>query len=187
MPGVNQIPVRTNIGLGFAKILRSVLRQDPDIIMIGEIRDAETAQVAVQASLTGHLVLSTAHTNSATAAITRLRDLGIEDYLLASSLRAVIAQRLVRKLCPACDSRANCASPCRTSQGHGYSGRTSVYELLEISPRLQKAIAAGTSDLELLGLAKLEGFSSLSEHGQKLIEAGVTSRSEVDRAVAAVE
>lgn len=187
MAGVNQIPVRANIGLDFAKILRSVLRQDPDIIMIGEIRDAETAQVAVQASLTGHLVLSTAHTNSAVSAITRLRDLGIEDYLLASSLRAVVAQRLVRKLCQTCGGHANPASVCPTCQGLGFNGRTAVYELLEISPKLQRAIAENANDLELLGLAKLEGFSSMSEHGGKLVEAGTTSRKEVERAVATVD
>jgi general secretion pathway protein E len=185
--GVNQIPVRTNIGLDFANILRSVLRQDPDIIMIGEIRDAETARIAVQASLTGHLVLSTAHTNSAVTAITRLRDLGIEDYLLASSVRAIIAQRLVRKICSSCGGDELPGLKCRVCQGTGYSGRTSVYEVLEFTPELQRATAAGKDDIELLGVARSKGFVGIAEHGHDLVRAGVTSRAEVNRAVSASE
>src|SRR5205814_3923499 len=110
LAGINQIQVRPQIGLSFASLLRSILRQDPDVIMVGEIRDLETAQIAVQAALTGHLVLSTVHTNSAAATITRLRDMGVEDYLLTAVLRGVLAQRLVRRLCPAC-RRAAPAAP----------------------------------------------------------------------------
>src|SRR5471030_2844217 len=106
MTGINQIQVKPQIGLDFANLLRSILRQDPDVIMIGEIRDLETAQIAVQASLTGHLVLSTLHTNSAAATVTRLRDMGVEDYLLTAVLRGIMAQRLVRRLCPECKRAA---------------------------------------------------------------------------------
>jgi general secretion pathway protein E len=184
--GINQIPVRTNIGLDFASILRSVLRQDPDIIMIGEIRDAETARVAVQASLTGHLVLSTLHTNSAVAAITRLRDLGIENYLLASSVRAIIAQRLVRKICSICEG-ATQESPCVECSGSGYQGRTSIYELLEFSPNLQRATVAGKDDAELLAIARQDNFTTLAECGQSLVHSGITSQAELSRTIVSVE
>jgi general secretion pathway protein E len=183
---INQIPVRTNIGLDFASILRSVLRQDPDIIMIGEIRDAETARVAVQASLTGHLVLSTLHTNSAVAAITRLRDLGIENYLLASSMRAIIAQRLVRKICTVCEGDA-LGSSCAQCNGSGYYGRTSIYELLEFSPHLQRATVAGQDDAELLAIAKQDNFTTLAECGQSLVHSGLTSQAELSRTIVSVE
>ncbi len=185
--GINQIPVRTNIGLDFASILRSVLRQDPDIIMIGEIRDAETARVAVQASLTGHLVLSTVHTNSAVAAITRLRDLGIENYLLASSVRAIIAQRLVRKLCSVCEGASIQGTPCAECHGSGYHGRTSIYELLEFSPNLQRATTAGKDDADLLAIAKHDNFITLAECGRSLVRSGVTSQAELRRTIVAVE
>ena len=185
--GINQIPVRTNIGLDFASILRSVLRQDPDIIMIGEIRDAETARVAVQASLTGHLVLSTVHTNSAVAAITRLRDLGIENYLLASSVRAIIAQRLVRKICSACSSSPVQETTCSQCHGSGYHGRTSIYELLEFSPKLQRATAASKDDAELLAIAKQDNFLTLAESGRLLVRSGVTSEVELSRTIVAAE
>src|SRR6202021_1366499 len=110
LPGINQIQVRSQIGLNFATLLRSILRQDPDVIMIGEIRDLETAQIAVQAALTGHLVLSTVHTNSAAATVTRMRDMGLEDYLMTATLKAVLAQRLVRRLCPGCKAPDPAAS-----------------------------------------------------------------------------
>jgi general secretion pathway protein E len=184
LSGINQIPVRANIGLDFATILRSVLRQDPDVIMVGEIRDAETARVAVQASLTGHLVLSTAHTNSAVAAITRLRDLGIENYLLSSSVRAIIAQRLVRKICGDCSGVTSVRPACDACQGSGYRGRTCVYELLEFTPALQRASAAGQNDIQLLAVARSEGFVGLSEHARSLVQSGVTTSSEANRAVA---
>src|SRR5207237_1215263 len=107
LAGINQIQVKPQIGLNFATLLRSILRHDPDVIMIGEIRDLETAEIAVQAALTGHLVLSTVHTNSAAATVTRLRDMGLEDYLLSATLKGVLAQRLVRRLCPACKAVEN--------------------------------------------------------------------------------
>jgi general secretion pathway protein E len=185
--GINQIPVRTNIGLDFASILRSVLRQDPDIIMIGEIRDAETARVAVQASLTGHLVLSTVHTNSAVAAITRLRDLGLENYLLASSVRAIIAQRLVRKICSACEGTSTQGITCSQCHGSGYHGRTSIYELLEFSRNLQRATAAGKDDSELLAIAGQDNFITLAENGRSLVHSGVTSQAELSRTIVAAD
>src|SRR5262249_51459913 len=145
LDGVNQTHIRPQIGLDFATALRSILRQDPDIIMVGEIRDRETASIAIQASLTGHLVLSTLHTNSAAASIARLLDMGVESYLLASCLRGIMAQRLVRKLCSNCkrpaeqppDGRATEESAflpggCRQCHEIGYAGRTTIYELLEV-------------------------------------------------------
>ncbi len=185
--GINQIPVRANIGLDFATILRSVLRQDPDVIMVGEIRDTETARVAVQASLTGHLVLSTAHTNSAVAAITRLRDLGVENYLLSSSVRAIIAQRLVRKICEVCKGVNSTGSICNACQGAGYRGRTCTYELLEFTPALQRATAVGKDDIELLAVARTENFVELGEHVRSLVQSGLTSSSEANRAVAVTD
>jgi general secretion pathway protein E len=185
--GVNQIPVRNGIGLDFANILRSVLRQDPDIIMIGEIRDAETARIAVQASLTGHLVLSTAHTNSAVATITRLRDLGIENYLLATTVRAIIAQRLVRKICGGCQGKTTSGAACSICQGTGYSGRTCTYEILEFTHELQNATASGKDDIELLKVAQAKEFVDIAQHGEVLVRAGVTSRAEVSRAVTTAE
>jgi general secretion pathway protein E len=185
--GINQILVRTNIGLDFASILRSVLRQDPDIIMIGEIRDAETARVAVQASLTGHLVLSTVHTNSAVAAITRLRDLGIENYLLASSVRAIIAQRLVRKICSVCEGDIPPGNQCAQCNGSGYKGRTSIYELLEFSSHLQRATVEGKDDAELLAIARQANFKTLAECGQSLVRSGITSQAELSRTIVSVE
>ena len=157
MRGINQIQVKPQIGLTFASLLRSILRQDPDVIMVGEIRDLETAQIAVQAALTGHLVLSTLHTNSAAAAVTRLRDMGVEDYLLTAVLRGVLAQRLVRRLCPHCRHagagaaragravRARNSGQCRRAAGQsccshpvgcpacrqtGYRGRAAIAEFL---------------------------------------------------------
>ena len=184
--GISQIPVREAIGLDFATILRSVLRQDPDIVMIGEIRDGETARVAVQASMTGHLVLSTAHTNSAVAALTRLRDLGVEHYLLASSVRAVIAQRLVRRICSECRGQL-AARSCQACGGTGYNGRTTVYELLEVDNTLQQAIADGKNDLDLSNAALAAGFQTLLQHGQQLVADGITSQDEINRVVSVQE
>src|SRR5262249_19878939 len=150
LAGINQIQVQPRIGLTFAHALRSILRQDPDIIMVGEIRDLETAQMAIQASLTGHLVLSTLHTNSAAASITRLMDMGVDDFLLASTLTGVLAQRLVRRLCSRCSAPADTLPPllgrlggrgrdlsglrrkvgCPACRNTGYLGRTTVSELL---------------------------------------------------------
>lgn len=180
--GINQIAVRPQIGLDFAHVLRSVLRQDPDIIMIGEIRDAETAKIAVQASLTGHLVLSTLHTNSAAAAITRLRNLGIDNFLLASSLRGVMAQRLVRKACLVCSkTRITSCSHCSST---GYKGRTVVHELLPVDSQIADAIGKGQSDSDILMLAKRLGMQDLITAGQSLVSRGVTTPDELLRVLA---
>ena len=162
LDGVNQIQVKPQIGLTFAHVLRSVLRQDPDIIMVGEMRDLETAQIAVQAALTGHLVLSTLHTNSAAATVTRLLDMGVEDYLVTSTVNGVLAQRLVRKLCPHCrepyhvaagagerssacrgGGRQRCSiapSGCEQCLGSGYLGRIAVFEFLPLSDAVRMLI-----------------------------------------------
>jgi general secretion pathway protein E len=179
--GINQIAVRPQIGLDFAHVLRSVLRQDPDIIMIGEIRDAETAKIAVQAALTGHLVLSTLHTNSAAAAITRMRNLGIEDYLLASSLRGVLAQRLVRKACTQCHG-----ATCTACGSTGYKGRTVVHELLPVNSKISDAIASGASDATLFSSARQAGMPSLTDAGRTLVSQGVTTSDELLRVLAAL-
>ena len=178
MRGVNQILVRPQIDLTFANILRSVLRQDPDVIMVGEIRDRETAQIAVQAALTGHLVLSTLHTNSAVSTITRMRDLGIDDFLITSSVRAILAQRLVRKLCKLCGGKGQ---NCNNCHGTGYSGRTVVYEILTMSDRIRQAIARIVPEHELEQLAKSEGMISLEACGRTKVQAGETSLSELLR------
>ncbi|MDE2385453.1 MAG: Flp pilus assembly complex ATPase component TadA [Alphaproteobacteria bacterium] len=178
--GINQILVRPQIELSFANILRSVLRQDPDVIMVGEIRDRETAQIAVQAALTGHLVLSTLHTNSAIASITRLRDLGIDDFLLASSLRAVIAQRLVRKTCESC-----AAHGCPACHSTGYSGRTVIAEILPITPALSKAISAGAAENEIEAFARNGEFRTLAQSAEDKRKAGITTQAEILRVLGA--
>ncbi len=200
LKGVNQILVRPGIGLDFAAVLRSVLRQDPDIIMVGEIRDAETARIAVQASLTGHMVLSTLHTNSAASSITRLRDIGIDDFLIVSSLRAIIAQRLVRKLCDAC--KIACAPPpgiaagdrdrfhdpagCPACHGTGYRGRTVIHETLELSGSITRSGLARRSDAELEKIARSEGMTThCSRAGFPRRGDGTTSWQEVLRTVQA--
>lgn len=180
LKGVSQIQVRPEIDLDFAKLLRSILRQDPDIIMVGEIRDGETAKIAVQAALTGHLVLSTLHTNSATSSITRLRNLGIDDHLIGSSLRAVVAQRLVRRLCPNLNKKEHLAH-CTKCGGTGYSGRTVVYEVLEISPTIRAAIVEHESEDEIERKARTMGMKLLSEVGEDRVQERITSREEIGR------
>lgn len=186
--GVSQTQVQPKIGLHFAQALRAILRQDPDILMIGEIRDAETAQIAVQAALTGHLVLATLHTNDAPSAITRLMDMGVEPYLLASTLRAVVAQRLLRRVCHACGSRAASiglwvAHPkgCQTCSHTGYKGRVGVYEFLRCGERVQDAIRDGSSAVDLRRVAKQSGMGSLLEDARRWLQAGVTTEDEIQR------
>ena len=176
LAGIGQTQVNARIDMSFARALRAILRQDPDVIMIGEIRDLETAQIAVQASLTGHLVLATLHTNDSVAAVTRLLDMGIEPFLLSSSVLGILAQRLVRKLCPAC-SGAGCPKCSAT----GYLGRTGVYELLEIDEALRGAIHARESEQRLRELAKSRGFRTLFEDGRRWVESGTTSAEELLR------
>ena len=167
LDGVGQTQVNPKIEMTFARALRAILRQDPDVIMIGEIRDLETAQIAVQASLTGHLVLATLHTNSAAGAVTRLVDMGIEPYLLASTLSGVLAQRLVRKLVP--------------GKRDEFKGRTGIYELLTVDEGLRKSIHDGTAESGIAAMAMNNGMVTLRDDGQRWVDAGVTSREEVMR------
>ena len=158
-PGIGQTQVNPKIDLTFAKALRAILRQDPDVIMIGEIRDYETAQIAIQASLTGHLVLATLHTNDAPSAVTRLIDMGVEPFLLSSSLLGVLAQRLVRKLCPHCKQRRrraaagtrSAASECGNT---GYKGRTGVYELMVVDDKVRALIHSRAAESQIFVAAE---------------------------------
>jgi general secretion pathway protein E len=176
LAGVGQTQVNPKIDLDFAKALRAILRQDPDIIMIGEIRDHETAQIAVQASLTGHLVLATLHTNDAVSAVTRLTDMGIEPFLLSSSLLGVLAQRLVRKTCTACQG-----SGCAVCGHTGYQGRTGIFELLSVDESLRGLIHNRASESDMHRQAQRNGLGSLREDGERLVALGLTSREELLR------
>jgi len=201
IPGINQVQVNPKADLTFSSALRSILRQDPDIIMIGEIRDYETASIAVQASITGHLVVSTLHTNSAAATITRLLDMGVESYLLADSLVGVIAQRLVRKLCPSC-KQAITASPaenlvigkkpddqvtiykpigCPLCSETGYYGRIGVYEIMEVSQALKRQIADKGSTATIQSLAIADGMQTLRSSALSYVLDGTTTISEMMR------
>ncbi len=203
LDGINQIQVKPQIGLGFAEALRSILRQDPDVIMIGEIRDLETARIAVQAALTGHLVLATLHTNSAAAAISRLRDMGIAEYLIAATLVGAVAQRLVRRLCPACarpdaggaslarqlDPGAPAArycmpTGCEACAGIGYRGRTGVIEVLAIDDTTRHLILSQGDERAVEQAAVAAGMRSLRAHGLAKAAAGETSLAEVARVAA---
>jgi general secretion pathway protein E len=199
LKGVNQIQVSEKSGLTFARGLRSILRHDPDVVLIGEIRDEETARIAVQASLTGHLVFSTLHTNDAAGAITRLVDMGVEPYLVASSLEAVLAQRLVRVLCPHCkveDSSEDAdtfkprlglspntviykAVGCRECRQTGYHGRRALFEWMDSSPAIRKLILKSGSTDEIRETARLAGMRTLAEDGRRLVAAGLTTIEEV--------
>jgi len=202
--GINQIQVKPQIGLDFALALRSILRQDPDIIMIGEMRDGETAQIGVQSALTGHLVLSTLHTNTAAAAITRLEDMGVERYLITSSVNGVLAQRLVRKLCKQCrepvkpseealvghglqrflkspDDPVYQAVGCDACKHTGYSGRTGIHELFVLDGAMHEAILGGADATALHAAARRNGMYTLFEDGLRKVAHGVTSMEEVLR------
>ncbi|MEL7487161.1 MAG: GspE/PulE family protein, partial [Pseudomonadota bacterium] len=196
--GVVQTPVRSDIGRGFAENLRSFLRQDPDVIMVGEMRDGETAEIAARAALTGHLVLSTLHTNDAASAVTRLRDMGLEPYLIAATLRGVVAQRLVRRLCPEC--KAPAANPlasleavrqlagvgvefnepvgCDACGGRGYRGRVGVYEIMMIDDEMAQLIVSGADASTLRAAAAGKGMRSLLEDALVKAAKGETSLSE---------
>ncbi len=176
LPGVGQTQVNPRIELTFAKALRAILRQDPDVIMIGEIRDFETAQIAIQASLTGHLVLATLHTNDAPSAITRLIDMGVEPFLLSSSLLGVLAQRLLRRWCAHCHGQG-----CAACHQSGYQGRTGIFELLSADDALRALIHAQASEAELRACAQRNGMQSMREDGERLVAQGVTSREELLR------
>jgi general secretion pathway protein E len=199
--GVNQTQVHPKIDLNFAQCLRSILRQDPDIIMIGEIRDLETAQIAIRSSLTGHLVLSSLHTNDAPSSFSRLRDIGVESYLVAATVKLVIAQRLVRLICPRCKEPVQ-PSPeqielvsivypdaktwtyyagkgCPDCMHTGFRGRTAVFEFLEASDVLREAVAARESDIALRKIALETGMESLAHNGFKKVKEGLTTIGEV--------
>lgn len=206
LPGINQVPVRPAIGLHFANVLRSLLRQDPDILLVGEIRDLETARIAAQASLTGHLLLSTLHTNDAASSITRLIDMGLEEYLVAAVLKGILAQRLVRRLCAAC--RQPCepepglsARPelgllagatlyrpggCDACGGSGYHGRTAIAELLVFDEELARLVLAGADPTDIAAAARASGMIDLRRDGLAKVAAGETSLDEVLRVTGAV-
>jgi type II secretion system protein E len=204
LEGINQIQINPRADLTFASGLRSILRQDPDIIMVGEVRDLETAGIAIRSALTGHLILSTLHTNGALATITRLLDLGIEPYLIANTLKVVIAQRLVRLICHKCKQKYTPAQElleaigigsqkpdtavtffrgagCEHCNNTGYKGRTGIYELLVMSEKMGSLITAGASEEELSKQAKAEGMKTLREDGLDKITKGLTTIEEVLR------
>ena len=176
LAGVGQTQVNAKIDLTFAKALRAILRQDPDVIMIGEIRDFETAQIAIQASLTGHLVLATLHTNDATSAVTRLTDMGVEPFLLSSSLLGVLAQRLVRQLCTHCQG-----SGCDQCGQTGYAGRSGVFELLVTDDAIRAQIHNQASEADIRHAAQAAGMVLMREDGERLVQSGLTSREELIR------
>jgi general secretion pathway protein E len=185
LPGIGQTQVNPRIDMTFARALRAILRQDPDVIMIGEIRDRETAQIAVQASLTGHLVLATLHTNDALSAVTRLLDMGIEPFLLSSTLLGALGQRLLRKLCVECRQEESNgrwrASGCPACATTGYAGRTGAYELLTIDDAVRDAIHARASEKALYEIAAQRGFRSIRDDCDRWLESGTTSAEEVAR------
>ncbi|MGZ8901486.1 MAG: GspE/PulE family protein, partial [Limisphaerales bacterium] len=201
LKGINQIQVSEKAGLTFARGLRAILRHDPDVLLIGEIRDRETAQIAVQASLTGHLVFSTLHTNDAPGALTRLVDMGVEPYLVASSLEAVLAQRLVRVLCSHCKQEDTTpktealkvdmnmahgqkiyrAVGCRECRNTGYHGRRAIFEWMDTTNEVRRLILRNASSGEIGVAARKGGMRPLNEDGWRLIYAGVTTPEEVMR------
>jgi len=197
--GINQTQVRPEIGLTFAKGLRSIVRQDPDVVMIGEIRDLETAEIAVQSSLTGHLVFSTLHTNDALSAVLRMIDIGVERFLIASSLRGILAQRLVRRICPYCKEKRGPISQfldhppagddfelyhgkgCKKCSDTGYSGRIGLYEFLTIDEALSRGISQGLDQADLKSIAEKGGFQAMFGDGLEKVREGVTTYAEIMR------
>ncbi len=194
MDGINQIHVNTQIGLTFATGLRHIVRQDPDVIMVGEIRDYETAEVAIRSALTGHFVYSTLHTNDAPSAITRMTDMGVENYLICSSVVAVLAQRLVRVICPSCKTEAGeritpdgetimtyKGAGCERCFGTGYKGRIGIFEMMEMNDRLRKMVMANADASDLTTEARKGGMRTLREDGWMKVASGVTTADEVLR------
>ena len=202
--GINQVNINTKAGLTFSHALRSFLRQDPDIIMVGEIRDLETAEIAIKAAQTGHLVLSTLHTNSAAETLTRLLNMGVPSFNIASSVSLVIAQRLVRKLCDSCKVKRDDITPkslielgftedeankitlykaqgCSLCNNQGYKGRKGLFEVMDMSKKLGEIIMSGCNSLEILKQAQLEGMLTMYQSGLEQIKAGVTTIEEVNR------
>lgn len=201
VPGVTQVPVIKAAGMTFASALRGILRQDPDVVMVGEMRDRETASIAAQAAMTGHLVLSTLHTNDALSAVARLHDLGVDPFLMASTLMGVLAQRLVRVLCAHCRAPGGgalrihsatgtewiqtpssfVATGCDECRGSGYKGRTGIYELLSVSAPMQELLARSAAPHELRALAESEGLQRIQLDAAAKVAAGITSVDEVQR------
>jgi type IV pilus assembly protein PilB len=203
LPGINQVQMKEQIGLNFAAALRSFLRQDPNIILVGEIRDFETAEIAIKAALTGHLVLSTLHTNGAPETISRLMNMGIEPFLVATSVHLICAQRLVRKICTGCAHGVDVPYPslieagftpeeatsvtilkgegCEECRGSGYKGRTGIYEVMEIDDEIRELILVGASSMELKKRAIERGMITLRRSGLIKVMQGITSLEEVAR------
>jgi type IV pilus assembly protein PilB len=199
MPGVNQIPVNSRIGVTFASGLRTLLRQDPDVIMVGEIRDAETAEIAIQAALTGHLVLSTLHTNDAPSSLIRLQNMGVEPYLVGSAIAGVLGQRLVRKVCPNCAKEVPIGAEigrqlgidestpvpvvagCSVCNNRGYSGRSAVGEVFEMTDELRDMVLQQPSSNQLMALARSQGMKTMKESAMEKLQAGQTTPDEVMR------
>jgi general secretion pathway protein E len=204
LPGIAQIAVHHKINLDFATGLRHILRQDPDVIMVGEIRDQETAEVAIQAALTGHLVLSTLHTNDAPSSMARLVDMGIEPYLLSSSVAGVLAQRLVRTICPNCRTEYSPTKEeleelelevdklyrgdgCTDCFGSGYKGRHGVYELMPLTHKVKRQLTKNADAQLLRKIALEEGMISLRQSGAYLVKTGLTTVEEVLRVTRGAE
>jgi type IV pilus assembly protein PilB len=198
LPGINQVQVNKDIGLTFASVLRTMLRQDPDIILIGEIRDFETAEVAIQSALTGHLVLSTVHTNDAPSTVTRLVNMGVEPFLITASVNTIVAQRLLRRICPTCrapapaitkdklvqlglsdtqaaTARVYTAAGCPQCNGTGYKGRFAIYEVMEFSTDIKEAFLRGGNAIELRRMAIKNGMKSLRIAAMERVAVGDTS------------
>lgn len=212
--GVNHVQINPKADLTFANVLRSILRQDPDIIMVGEIRDSETASIAINAAMTGHLVLSTLHTNDAASAIPRLIDMGIEDFLIASTLNVIIAQRLARRLCQQCKKETTITKEeyqelqkmrsdladlvkegdkvfkeqgCEKCSSNGFKGRVGLYEVLLINKQIRHIITSGANIDELLDQARKDGMTLIVEDGVKKVKAGMISLNELIRVTAIKE
>jgi type II secretory ATPase GspE/PulE/Tfp pilus assembly ATPase PilB-like protein len=203
LDGINQVQIRADIGLDFARGLRSLLRQSPDVILVGEIRDLETAEIAVRAALTGHLVFSTLHTNDAPGAVTRLIDMGVNPFLVASSVAAIMAQRLVRRICAVCKTEMKPdehtmaefeltaekvtemsffqGAGCRECNMTGYRGRTTIFELMVVDDEIKELILMNASAGELRRLARKKGMKTLREYGLLKIALGMTTFQEVQR------
>jgi type IV pilus assembly protein PilB len=201
--GINQVQIKEQIGLTFAAALRSFLRQDPNIILVGEIRDFETTEIAIKAALTGHLVLSSLHTNDAPSTISRMLNMGIEPFLVATSVHLICAQRLIRKICPSCKTEIKTplkalikagfsqeeaqntqtfkGEGCKSCNGTGYKGRIGMYEVMEIGEDIQELILVGASSQEIRRKAIEEGMFTLRRSGLEKIKAGLTTLDEVLR------
>ena len=206
MDGINQVHVNPKVGLTFAEALRSFLRQDPDVVMVGEIRDLETAEIAIKAAQTGHMVLSTLHTNSAPETLTRLRNMGVASFNIATSATLIIAQRLARRLCTGCKKQTDIPRETLLEQGfeesqladlhlfehnpdgcprcnRGYRGRVGIYEMLEVTPAVAECIMENGSSLDILEVAKREGFATLRTAGLRKVAEGLTSLEEMNRVI----